>query len=58
MKIRVISSKGEISKLNPSEHVVHVAFRPSNKDFFELVETCPKIEVIQLPPSYRLNSII
>jgi hypothetical protein len=53
MKIRVISSRGEISKLNPSEHVVHVAFRPSNKDFFELVETCPKIEVIQLPPSYR-----
>jgi hypothetical protein len=53
MKIRVISSREEISKLNPGEHIVHVAFRPSNKDIFELVETCPKIEIIQLPPSYR-----
>ncbi|MGV8076245.1 MAG: DUF1699 family protein, partial [Methanosarcina sp.] len=26
--------------------------RPSNKDIFGLVETCPKIEVIQLPKSY------
>ncbi|TAH59528.1 MAG: DUF1699 family protein, partial [Methanosarcina mazei] len=25
---------------------------PSNKDIFGLVETCPKIEVIQLPKSY------
>jgi len=29
-----------------------MAFRPSNKDIFGLVETCPKIEVIQLPKSY------
>ena len=53
MEIRVISSKGEISKLNPNERVVHLAFRPSNKDILELVEACPKIEVIQLPQSYR-----
>src|SRR5674536_159927 len=32
--------------------IVHLAFRPSNKDIFRLVETCPKIEVIQLPKSY------
>jgi hypothetical protein len=30
-----------------------LAFRPSNKDVFRLVETCPKIEVIQLPQSYK-----
>ena len=53
MKIRVISSRGEISKLNPGERIVHIAFRPSNKDIFQLVENCPKIEVIQLPQSYR-----
>ncbi len=52
MKIRVVSSKEEIFSLNPNEHVVHLAFRPSNKDVFALVETCPKIEVIQLPKSY------
>ncbi len=53
MKIRVVSSKEEIFALNPNERVVHLAFRPSNKDIFGLVETCPKIEVLQLPQSYR-----
>ena len=52
MKIRVVSSREEIFTLNPNERIVHLAFRPSNKDIFELVETCPKIEVIQLPKSY------
>ncbi|MCC4766414.1 DUF1699 family protein [Methanosarcina sp. DH1] len=52
MKIRVVSSREEIFTLNPNERVVHLAFRPSNKDVFALVETCPKIEVIQLPKSY------
>ncbi len=52
MKIRVVSSKNEILTLNPDERLVHLAFRPSNRDIFELVEACPKIEVIQLPNSY------
>ena len=53
MKIRVVSSKDEIFTLSPNERVVHLAFRPSNKDVFGLVETCPKLEVLQLPQSYR-----
>ena len=53
MKIRVVSSREEIFVLNPNERMIHLAFRPSNKDIFALVETCPKIEVIQLPKSYR-----
>ena len=52
MKIRVVSSRKEIFTLNPNERIVHLAFRPSNKDIFGLVETCPKIEVVQLPKSY------
>ena len=52
MKIRVVSSREEIFTLNPNDRVVHLAFRPSNKDIFGLTETCPKIEVIQLPKSY------
>jgi hypothetical protein len=55
MKIRVVSSKEEIFTLNPNERIVHLAFRPSNKDIFGLVETCPKIEAIQLPKSYMSN---
>jgi hypothetical protein len=46
MKIRVVSTREEIFTLNSNEPVVHLAFRPSNKDIFGLVETCPKIEVI------------
>ena len=53
MKIRVVSSRNEILSLNPNERVVHLAFRPSNKDIFLLVETCPKLEIIQLPKSYK-----
>ena len=45
MKIRVVSSREEIFTLNPNERIVHLAFRPSNKDIFGLVETCPKVEV-------------
>jgi len=52
MKIRVVSSREEIATLNPNERIVHMTFRPSNKDIFELVESCPRIEVIQLPKSY------
>lgn len=53
MKIRVVSSRNEILSLNQNEKVIHFAFRPSNKDIFLLVETCPKLEIIQLPVSYR-----
>jgi hypothetical protein len=52
MKILVVSSREEIFTLNPQERIVHMAFRPSNRDIFELVEACPKIEAIQLPKSY------
>jgi hypothetical protein len=53
MNIRVVSSREEIFTINPNERIVHLAFRPSNNDIFGLVETCPKIEVIQLPQSYK-----
>jgi hypothetical protein len=53
MKIRVVSSREEILTLNPNERIVHLAFRPSNKDILGLVEVCPKIEVIQVPKSYK-----
>ncbi|MHB8103484.1 MAG: DUF1699 family protein [Methanosarcina sp.] len=52
MKIRIVSSREEIFTLNPNERIVHMTFRPSNKDIFGLVETCPRVEVIQLPKSY------
>lgn len=53
MRIRVVSSKDEISELNPNERVVHLAFRPSNVDFLDLMRSCPRLRAVQVPPSYH-----
>lgn len=53
IKIRVVSSREEIFTLNSNERIVHLAFRPSNKDVLVLVDSCPKLEVLQLSQSYR-----
>jgi hypothetical protein len=37
----------------PNEKMIHLAFRPSNADIFELVKICPQIEVLQIPRSYN-----
>ena len=53
MKIRVVSSKDEISTLENNEEIVHLAFRPSNKDIFQLVQKCSNLKAIHIPSSYK-----
>ena len=53
MRIRVVSSKDEISELSPNERIVHLAFRASNVDFLNLMKICPRLRAIQVPPSYH-----
>ena len=53
MRLRVISARNEIPNLNPNEKTVHLAFRASNVDFLNLMQRCPRLRVIQVPPSYR-----
>ncbi len=53
MKLRVVSSKKEISDLNRNEQVVHLAFRASNMDVMSLVQSCPRLRAVQIPPSYH-----
>jgi hypothetical protein len=53
MKIRVVSSRNEISELSPNERMVHIAFRPSNVDLLDIVKACPRLRAIQVPPSYN-----
>jgi hypothetical protein len=53
MKIRVVSSKDEIPELSSNERNVHLAFRPSNVDFLDLMRSCPRLRVVQVPPSYH-----
>jgi hypothetical protein len=52
MRIRVVSSKEEINSLGTGEKIIHLAFRPSNKDIFSLVQTCPNVKAIHVPSSY------
>ncbi|SNQ60575.1 DUF1699 family protein [Candidatus Methanoperedens nitratireducens] len=52
MRIRVVSSKEEINSLGKGEKIIHLAFRPSNKDIFTLVRTCPGVKAIHIPSSY------
>lgn len=53
MKIRVVSSKEEIDTLKLDEEIVHLAFRPSNKDIFKLILKCPEVKAIHIPSSYK-----
>lgn len=53
MKLRVVSSKEEINTLKESEELVHLAFRPSNKDIFNLIIRCPNVKAVHIPNSYK-----
>ncbi len=52
MKIRIISSREEINSIRPNEKAVHLAFRASNVDFLNLLQKAPRLQMIQVPPSY------
>lgn len=51
IRIRVVTGRDEILNLKPEEKAIHLAFRPADRDFFNLLKACPKIELLQLPAS-------
>jgi Protein of unknown function (DUF1699) len=53
MKLRVVSARNEIPNLNPNEKMIHLAFRASNVDYLNLMQRCPRLGLIQVPPSYK-----
>ena len=53
MRLRVVSSRNEIMNLNPNEKMIHLAFRASNVDFLNLLQKCPRLRMLQVPPSYK-----
>src|SRR5512137_924739 len=53
MRLRVVSARNEISNLNTNEKMIHLAFRASNVDFLNLMQRCPRLRLIQVPPSYK-----
>ena len=52
MKIRIISSREEFNSIRPNEKAVHLAFRASNVDFLNLIQKAPRLQMVQVPPSY------
>jgi len=52
MKIRIISSREEINSLRPNEKAIHMAFRASNVDFLNMLRKVPRLQMVQIPPSY------
>ncbi|MFA4936144.1 MAG: DUF1699 family protein [Candidatus Methanoperedens sp.] len=52
MRIKVVSSKEEIESLSKCEKIIHITFRPSDKDIFGLVKSCPEVKAIHIPSSY------
>ena len=53
MRLRIISSKEEIGKLDLAEELVHLTFRPSNTDVVALMKACPNLLVLHIPNSYK-----
>jgi hypothetical protein len=53
MKIRVVSSKEEIYSVKDSEEIVHLSFRPSDKDIFMLVQVCSNLKAIHISNSFK-----
>ncbi len=52
MKIRVISSREEIDSIRSNEKMIHLGFRASNVDILKIMQKAPRLQVVQLPPSY------
>jgi len=52
MILRIISNRDELKKLSPREKFIHFGFRPSTEDLFGLSQRCPRLRMIQMPPSY------
>jgi hypothetical protein len=53
MRIRVVSSREEIGSLGKDENIIHLAFRPSNKDIFAVIQASPDVRAIHIPGSYK-----
>jgi len=52
MKIRVISSQDDIQYLDRDDRIIHLVFRPSNKDVLKVLQLCPKMEALRIASSY------
>ena len=50
MQIRVVNSRAEIASVDPEERVFHLTFNPTTVALLDLMQRCPRLEAIQVPP--------
>jgi len=50
---RIIGQEEDLKDIDGKEEDVHLCFRPSEKNIFELVAKTPKLKRLQLPSSYH-----
>lgn len=55
MRLKIVNERIEISKLNPDEKMIHLAFGATNVDILNLMQRCPRLRLIQVSPFYRMN---
>ncbi|MGA9098724.1 MAG: DUF1699 family protein [Methanotrichaceae archaeon] len=53
MRLKIVSERTEIPKLDPDENMIHLAFKATNVDIFNLMQRCPRLRMIQVSPSHR-----
>ncbi len=53
MRLRVVSSREEISNRDRNEKVFHLAFQASNADFLNLMQRCPRLRLFRFLHSIR-----
>jgi len=50
MQIRVVNSRAEIATVDPEERVFHLTFPLTTVALLDLMQRCPSLEAIQVPP--------
>lgn len=56
MKIRIVNSRDEIAQLDPKETVIHLIIVPTTIDLLDLINRCPSLATVELPP-YRFRNM-
>lgn len=51
--MRVVRSKDEIRTIRSNETLIHLTFRPSDKDIVSIVMNCPSLKALHVPRSYK-----
>jgi len=52
MVIHILGNRDDIKKLTNRSRFIHLTFRPSNMDILNIINTCTKLEFIELSQSH------